>query len=126
MEGTVLIWLRIGTCSTKSFHFTGSEVVNQWQECLNLLPKSESHKNLSCTSDLCSDEWSVIFVLWYVRPHTAGCIPLAAVVSLCNYAPESYGLEREDESAIVGTFAPLQQKSRNTSQKKLLIIKTSK
>jgi hypothetical protein len=64
--------------------------------------------------------------LWFVRPHTAGCILLAAVISLCSYAPESYGLEREDESAIAGTFAPLQQKSKNTSQKKLLIIKTSK
>jgi hypothetical protein len=64
--------------------------------------------------------------LRFVRPHTARCISLAAVISLCNYAPESYGLDKEDESVTAGTFAPLQQKSKNTSQKKLLVIKTSK
>jgi hypothetical protein len=64
--------------------------------------------------------------LRFVRPHIEGFISLAAVISLCSYAPEFYGLEREDESAIAGTFTPLQQKSKNTSQKKLLIIKTSK
>jgi hypothetical protein len=68
----------------------------------------------------------VIFVLWFVRSHTTGCIPLAAVISLCNYAPESYGLEREDGSAIAGTFAPLQKRVRTLLRQKLLIIKTNK
>jgi hypothetical protein len=63
--------------------------------------------------------------LRFFGPCTAGCISLAAVISLCNYAPESYGLEREDESAIAGIFTPLQQKSKNTSKKKVL-IETSK
>jgi hypothetical protein len=42
-----------------------------------------------------------------------------------NYAPESYGLKREDESVIAGTFAPCNKRAR-TLQKKLLVIKTSK
>jgi hypothetical protein len=58
--------------------------------------------------------------LHVVRPHTASCTSLAAVISLCNYAPESYGLEREDESAIAGTFVPLQQKSKEHFSEKII------
>jgi hypothetical protein len=34
-----------------------------------------------------------------------------------NYAPESYGLKKEDESDIAGTFAPCNKRARTLFRK---------